>query len=106
MSKREAEAPAEENGHAEKKAKVEEEEWVIPEKFTKVKEELKCQPWKEGASAQDLIAGMVGNAETDAFFVAGMLEYFTKANRDCKFSCIIPIVFIYPNFSLKIWVSW
>jgi len=71
--KRESEAAILEDAHVDKKLKTtSSEDWVIPEKFNKVKEDLKCQPWKEGTTVQDLITGMVGTAETDAFFVADL----------------------------------
>lgn len=76
--KRDAEdSVAVENGHGDeaiaKKQKTESpEEWVIPEKFQKVKEELNCQPWPADVTVQDLITEVIGKANTDAFFVAGM----------------------------------
>lgn len=86
MSKREADetVAVEENGS--KKQKVE--EWVVPEKFKQVKEELACQPWNpEVTSVQDLITDVISKASTDAFFVAGMYiwlfqsELFPKIPR-------------------------
>lgn len=56
-----------------KKQKVETEEWVVPEKFKQVKEELGSQPWDpEATSVQELITDVISKANTDAFFVAGM----------------------------------
>lgn len=62
-----------EGGDASKKQKTTtNEEWVIPEKFKQVKEELSCQPWGADVTVQDLITEMIGKANVDAFFVAGM----------------------------------
>lgn len=55
-----------------KRQKTEEQAWTIPEKFSKIKEELKSQPWKEGVTVQELIGEIVGKAETDAFFIADL----------------------------------
>eukprot|EP00026_Physarum_polycephalum_P008533 Phypoly_transcript_08621.p1 GENE.Phypoly_transcript_08621~~Phypoly_transcript_08621.p1 ORF type:complete len:437 (+),score=68.94 Phypoly_transcript_08621:41-1351(+) len=77
MSKREApeDSVAADDGHNEKKQKTENAgEWVIPEKFNQVKEELKCQPWNADVTVQDLITEVVGKANTDAFFVADLGE--------------------------------
>lgn len=78
MSKREADGPVDDAQVDGKKQKTESvpsaptSGWVIPEKFSKVKEDLKCQPLKEGVTVQDLIAEMIPKAETDAFFVADL----------------------------------
>ena len=72
--KRDAEDTVVENGHSDgnKKQKTDSEEWVIPEKFKQVKEELNCLPWSSDVTVQDLITETIGKANTDAFFVAGM----------------------------------
>jgi hypothetical protein len=62
-----------ENGQ--KKQKTENEgEWVVPEKFNQVKEELKCLPWKADETVQELITEVISKANTDAFFVAGIFS--------------------------------
>jgi hypothetical protein len=95
MSKREApeDSVAVEEGHNDaKKQKTETTAgvWEIPAKFTQVKEELNCQPWNADVTVQDLITEVVGKANTDAFFVAGMrfhhyfcisLQYESKTNK-------------------------
>lgn len=66
-------AQLEEQQQAGKKQKTEGAGWVIPAKFAAVLEDLKSQPWKEGVTVQDLIGELIGKAETDAFFIAGMI---------------------------------
>lgn len=78
-NKRDADSAVEEKEENGKKQKTEVpassgEEWTIPEKFNQVKEELKCQPWLQDVTVQDLITDVISKASTDAFFVADLGE--------------------------------
>jgi hypothetical protein len=70
--KRDAEDSVEDGSSEASKKQKTTEEWVIPEKFKQCKEELNTQPWDSDVTVQDLITDLIGKANTDAFFIAGM----------------------------------